>query len=127
LVSHAGCGAAAAPSLGARIYATFRIKFEGETLNVKIHSSPSNVLGNVGMVVIGGCISNYLAVHCYQTGDMIGSSRGVHSAAIIVNARRNDPALFWIYLSIIGIGALLLDLIIVKMLYDWLRTFPHEN
>ena len=76
------------------------------------------------MVVMFGCLSNYLAVHCYLSGEMIGGTKAAHSAAVIDDARHNDPVLFWIYLSVIAVGALILDLIMIKMLFDWLRPSP---
>ena len=77
--------------------------------------------GNVAIGVVFGVISNWLAVHCYMTGEMIGGTRH-HPSVTIVDARISDPVIFWIYLSLIASGALALDVILLKLLVDWLRS-----
>jgi hypothetical protein len=84
--------------------------------------SPANI--TVGFIF--GALANYLAVHCYLTGEMIGGTRHGPSVSI-VDARANDPVFFWVYLGIVATSAVLLDLIMLKLLYNWLRSFGERR
>jgi hypothetical protein len=57
---------------------------------------------------IGGIAAwNALPLYCVATGNMVGGF------TIFRHGRESSPALFWVYVTIVALAALLLDLLVV--------------